>query len=139
MRESLTRKKVKSDRIPQPALNVWSVDTHNLGTASRRTLARAVLNSPGVPSNVPRQIDRRSQFHGEWDVKLFVTIDLENRYRGNKDLLEACVRDGVLVFNQHVGPGARIEYACFGTNARVGHLTGPPQIALNGEGASDQE
>ena len=41
-------------------------------------------------------------------MKVLVTIDLENRFRGDMDLLEACVRDGVLVFNQHVGPGARI-------------------------------
>jgi hypothetical protein len=41
-------------------------------------------------------------------VKVLITIDLENRLRGDTDLLEACVRDGVLVFNQHVGSGARI-------------------------------
>jgi hypothetical protein len=42
-------------------------------------------------------------------VKFVVTIDLENRHRGDADLLEACVRDGVSAFNRHVGHGASIS------------------------------
>jgi hypothetical protein len=57
-------------------------------------------------SAAPRQ--QSFCIHGEWAVKVYVTIDLENRYRGDADLLEACVRDGVLVFNLHVGSGARV-------------------------------
>jgi len=44
-------------------------------------------------------------------VKFVVTIDLENRHRGDADLLEACVRDGVSAFNlnRHVGDAASIS------------------------------
>ena len=42
-------------------------------------------------------------------MKFVVTIDLENRYRGDAELLEACVREGVLAFNRHVGHGASVS------------------------------
>ena len=42
-------------------------------------------------------------------MKFVVTIDLENRHRGDADLLEACVRDGVSAFNRHVGDAASIS------------------------------
>ena len=57
-------------------------------------------------------------------MKVLVTIDLENRSRADKDLLEACVRDGVLTFNLHVG-GAKVEFVRFCSDAAAGHLFGP--------------
>jgi hypothetical protein len=43
-------------------------------------------------------------------VKVVVTIALESRCLGDTDLLEACVRDGVWAFNQHVDHGAKVEH-----------------------------
>jgi hypothetical protein len=42
------------------------------------------------------------------NVKIIFTVDLEDRYRGDAELLEACVRDGVLAFNRRAGHGARM-------------------------------
>ena len=62
-----------------------------------------VVQAPSFPDSwVPRH---------SWGlvVKVVVAIDLENRCRGDADLLEACVRDGVSVFNRQVGHAASIS------------------------------
>ena len=42
-------------------------------------------------------------------MRVVVAIDLENRYRGDADLLEACVCDGVSAANRHVGHATSIS------------------------------
>lgn len=41
-------------------------------------------------------------------MRFLIAIDLEDKYQGDADLLEACIRDGVSAFNQHVGRGAKV-------------------------------
>jgi hypothetical protein len=72
-------------------------------------------------------------------MKVLVTLDLENRFRADKDLLEACVRDGVLTFNLHVG-GAKVEFVRFCSDDDTGYLVGPAShdnrsvVHVNGHG-----
>jgi hypothetical protein len=42
-------------------------------------------------------------------MKLFVTIDLDNRHTRDADLLEACIKDGVVAFNRHTQGEANIS------------------------------
>lgn len=41
-------------------------------------------------------------------MKVFVTIDLDNRHSQDADLLEACIKDGVITFNRHTKGEANI-------------------------------
>jgi hypothetical protein len=72
-------------------------------------------------------------------MKVLVTLDLENRFRADKDLLEACVRDSVLMFNLHVG-GAKVELVRFCSDDATGYLLGPASrgnrsvVCANGDG-----
>jgi hypothetical protein len=42
-------------------------------------------------------------------MKVFVTIDLDNRLSQDADLLEACLKDGVVTFNRHTSGAAHIS------------------------------
>jgi hypothetical protein len=59
-------------------------------------------------------------------VKFVVTIDLENRYGADAELLEACVRDGMLAFNRHVGRGARMGLVRLSGDEADRHMASHP-------------
>jgi hypothetical protein len=42
-------------------------------------------------------------------MKVFVTIDLDNRHVQDTDVLEACIKDGVVAFNRHTRGEANIS------------------------------
>jgi hypothetical protein len=42
-------------------------------------------------------------------LRMVFSIDLDNRHKKERDLLEACVRDGVLAFNLHTHAEAHVK------------------------------
>ena len=92
----------------------------------RGGLGAVRLNCPPAP--VPRLSDF---VRGKGQpVKMLVIVDLRNRYSNESEFLEACVRDGVHAFNQHVGDGASVEMVRYCTYAVYQNMAWPQRPAL---------
>jgi hypothetical protein len=63
-------------------------------------------------------------------VKMIVAFDLRNRHSTDTNLLEACVRDAVKVFNDHTGDGASVKLVRLCNDDLYEDLGWPAKVTL---------
>jgi len=66
-------------------------------------------------------------------MRMVFSVELDNRYQQDKELLEACVRDAVLAFNLHAHAEANLKSVrVFSDEVDIylGPVTGPRSVKV---------